>query len=296
MLKLRMLILVLLAAVAVPLMACSEDDKPQPPKADDKVKEKTPKAEDKVEGNWGTIKGRVVFAGDKIPERLALNVTVNQKECLKNGPILSEAYVINKKNKGVRWAVVWLIASKDPKEKLEIHPSLKELKDKEVVVDQPCCAFEPRVVVVREGQTLVIKNSAEIPHNFKMDSPSGKNPSINPTIPPGSKFQLPDPDNKDAKGLVAEPNALPVRCTQHPWMECHVRVYNHPYFAVTDEDGNFEIKNAPARACRLVVWQESKGWVVGEKDPDKFGIEITIKKGETTDLGKVELKPDEKKD
>ena len=34
-------------------------------------------------------------------------------------------------------------------------------------------------------------------------------------------------------------------------------VLDSPYFAVTDEKGNFEIKNAPAGTQKVVVWQEA---------------------------------------
>jgi len=70
-------------------------------------------------------------------------------------------------------------------------------------------------------------------------------------------------------------------------------VIAHPYFAVTDKDGNFEIKNVPAGKLRLMVWHEEPGW--GVKEAGKSGKEgkgITIEDGKTLDLGKIELKAD----
>src|SRR5215471_16836708 len=58
--------------------------------------------------SWGTIKGQIVYEGDSIPERKALNVTKDQEHCLGKGPILNEDWVVNKENKGVRWTFVWL--------------------------------------------------------------------------------------------------------------------------------------------------------------------------------------------
>jgi hypothetical protein len=63
-------------------------------------------------------------------------------------------------------------------------------------------------------------------------------------------------------------------------MKMHIRVFDHPYFAVTDEQGNFEIRNAPAGEYRLVVWHETNGWVVG----DKRGMPIRIEPGKTTEF------------
>jgi hypothetical protein len=137
--------------------------------------------------------------------------------------------------------------------------------------------------MMREGQTLVFKNSAAIPHNTKIDGELSDNPSLNQSIPPGKHL--------DVTGFKAtKASAIPLSCTAHGWMSGYIRVYNHPYFAVTDADGKFEIKDAPAGKFRLVVWQEKVGWVVGDKAPSKNGKPIEIKAGEPTDLGNIELK------
>ena len=65
----------------------------------------------------------------------------------------------------------------------------------------------------------------------------------------------------------------------------------HPYFAVTGADGTFVLENAPAGHFRLVVWYSETGWVVGDKEPDKFGRRVGIKPEETTDLGAIKVMP-----
>lgn len=245
-------------------------------------------ADNKSDGAWGTVKGQVVLAGDKVPQPAPLKVNKDEKDCLKNGPITSQELVVNPQNKGVRWAMVWLVpddgkGKADLKGKMPVHPSLKEPKQKEVVIDQPCCMFEPRIVMLREGQTLVIKNSAAIPHNAKIDGELSGNPSLNQSIPPGKQL--------DVTGFhPTTASAIPLACTSHGWMSGYLRVFNHPYFAVTDADGKFEIKDAPAGKFHLIVWQEKVGWVAGDTEPSKNGKLIEIKPGETTDLGKIELK------
>ncbi len=85
---------------------------------------------------------------------------------------------------------------------------------------------------------------------------------------------------------------MPIQCTIHKWMNCWVRVFDHPYFAVTNEKGEFVIKDAPAGKFRLVVWQESVGWVVNENGKSgKLGIPIEIQADKTTDLGALKLTP-----
>lgn len=227
--------------------------------------------------DWGTLKGRVVWAGGDSPATEKVKVDKDQDHCLSKGDIPSEKYVVNLKNKGVRWVFVWLSDAKDAKAKLPVHPSLVEPSQKEVVVDQPCCRFEPHVVGMREGQTLVAKNSSPIPHNVNLVS-VGKNPSKNEIVPPGRAVKV--------EGWVAATAPTLVKCDIHPWMMGYVRVFNHPYFAITDEDGNFEIKNAPAGNWNLVVWQEEAGWVTG----DRKGIPVTIAAGENKPLS-IDLKP-----
>jgi hypothetical protein len=237
-----------------------------------------------AEEGWGTIKGQVVWAGD-VPAPKNKDVTADQKHCLGKGPIPDEEFVINKDNKGVRWVFVWLMpvppaAGGAKPEPLPIHPALKEIKEKEAVLDQPCCKFEPHALALRQGQTLVIKNSAPVNHNSNLQGGS-TNPSFNPLIPAGGEFVV--------KDLVASTSVIPVSCNIHPWMSAKIRVFDHPYFAITDADGKFDIKDAPAGDFRLIIWHEGVGWV--SKSPKLGGDPVTIKKDGVTDLGKMEMKP-----
>src|SRR2546421_472492 len=77
---------------------------------------------------WGTVKGKVVFAGGAAPAPEKANIDKDQAHCLSKGPIYKNDLVVNKKNDGVRWVLVWLT---DPKSASNakfvppIHPSLK---------------------------------------------------------------------------------------------------------------------------------------------------------------------------
>ena len=231
---------------------------------------------------WGNIKGQVVWGGGAVPQRDKLDVNKDQEECLKKGPLYSEKYVVNPKNKGVRWVLVWLTDADSPTKAVPIHPDLKAIKDKVVVVDQPCCMFEPHVLGIREGQVLEFKNSAKIAHNVKVDG-GAKGPNINPILPPGGSVKVEE--------VEARKFPIPVSCSIHPWMKGYVGVFKGPYFAVTDENGHFEIKHAPAGKFRLMAWQEEQGWVAGDGGkPSGKGQLIEIKAGDTADV-KLEMKP-----
>jgi hypothetical protein len=233
------------------------------------------------EKNWGTLKGRIVFSGDKLPVPEELKVDKDPMHCLAKGKLLSEEWVVNKDSKGLRWVLVWLAPEPNAageKKPLAIHPSLKEIKEKEVVIDQPCCAFVPHVLAMREGQDLVAKNSAPISHNFHIVTDPRVNQEQNILIAAGGSHAF--------KGLRPQRLPIKVKCDIHGWMSGHVGVFAHPYFAVTDADGNFEIKLIPAGACRMVLFKD--GWYGGSEA--NAGRRVTVQGGGTTDLGKFEWK------
>jgi hypothetical protein len=230
-----------------------------------------------AEGEWGTVKGQITIAG-KAPEPAKLDVNKDQDHCLEKGPIVSEEFVVGKDG-GVKNVFVWLIDANDPKAKLPIHPDLKDLKVKAVEMDQPCCKFVPHCVALREGQVLIGKNSSPISHNMNWQGGTD-NPGDNKIVPAKGQIEI--------KDLVASPRPIAVACNIHPWMKAWVRVFDHPYFAVTDEAGRFELKNAPAGKYNVVIWHEGVGWVNG----GKTGQTIEIPAGGTVEV-KEQVKPAE---
>jgi plastocyanin len=237
------------------------------------------RAEDKPE--WVTVKGQVVLPADKkIPVPAALNVNQDKAHCLNKGPILDESVIVNAKNRGIRNVVVYLrpddVTGKAEFPKDKIHPDDAKRKPAEVVIDQPCCMFVNRVTCARVGDTVVVKNPSPAAHNFFWDTT--KCGTYNPNIAANTDWKMPAP-------LQKEPGPIPYKCTIHPWMSGTVRVFDHPYYAVTDADGRFEIKNAPAGKFRIVYWHENVG-VRGGKD-GRFGEVIQLN-GPT-----LEIKPTE---
>lgn len=201
---------------------------------------------------WVTVKGQVVLPKEKIPAAAAgeENIPAAQKaECKVNGKLPKNILIVNPKNDGVKNVVVWLRPDdKDRKVTLkpdQINPALAKAPAKNHVIDQPCCQFEPRVLAVRVGDTLEVKNSAAINHNIKYD---GTN-AFNVNLPPGMSHKMDQPFDATSVPTVFS-------CSIHPWMAGRIRTYDHPYFTLTDADGNFEIKDAPAGTFRVVYWHE----------------------------------------
>jgi hypothetical protein len=232
---------------------------------------------------FGDMKGQVIWTG-AVPARAPLKVDKDQDACLAHGPLLSENLVVDPKSKGVRWVMVWLVkpdattVTQGP----PVNPALRAIapKDRRVTIDQPNCQFEPHVLGIRTGQELVVKNSAKVPHNTNIIG-GASNPNINNIIPPGK--------SEIVKGFKASAAPISVACTIHGWMKGYVFVFNHPYFAVTDADGNFEIKGIPAGTWHYIVWQEEKGW---DATPGgKKGTPVKIEASGAADVGKIEMKP-----
>ena len=121
-----------------------------------------------------------------------------------------------------------------------------------VILDQKGCQYHPHVIGVMVGQPILVKNSDNFLHN--VHALSIDNPAFN--------FGQP---TKDAKGRevkdlkVAE--RFKVKCDVHPWMGAHVAVFEHPYFAVSKEDGTFKIpaEKLPDGEYTLVAWHEKLG-------------------------------------
>jgi len=117
-----------------------------------------------------------------------------------------------------------------------------------VVIDQRKMAFIPHVAVVQQGTTVDFLNSDPVGHNVYWPSISG-NKALKGNLgtwPKGEKKPFTFKDLGVASLL----------CNVHPEMSGYVVVVPTPYFAVTDKDGNFEIKNVPAGKYTLKTWSE----------------------------------------
>ncbi|MCI0683620.1 MAG: hypothetical protein L0Y71_16060 [Gemmataceae bacterium] len=229
---------------------------------------------------WGTIQGRIVWGGKEIKPRSPIVVKKDHNDyayCMKNGAFLEETWIIDPKTRGLKNAFVWL-APMEKDGKLTIHPEATTFApgDENVVIDQPICMFVPHALALREGQSLVVKNSAKVLHNFKWSGHPDINPGGNSTIGAGQQQVL---------KIKADQFPIGVECGIHPWMKGWIRCFDHPYFDVTPVDGSFTIKDAPVGPHRLIVWHGEGGGLGGRKW--KEGRVITVQSG-ANDLGAIE--------
>jgi hypothetical protein len=102
-------------------------------------------------------------------------------------------------------------------------------------LDQKGALYTPQIVAIQTGQKLLVKNSAPAVHNVH----------TKPTANPESN-QVRMPGGADLPSSFDKPEMfLKFQCDVHSWMFAWVSVFDHPYFAVSGEDGKFTIKNVP---------------------------------------------------
>jgi hypothetical protein len=119
-----------------------------------------------------------------------------------------------------------------------------------VILDQSACVYHPRVLGARVGQILQVRNSDNLLHNVHGLSTRGNDFDISePKAGMIQPFKLKDEE------------ILRVKCDVHSWMTAYVGIVNHPYFAVSDAGGSFEITNVPAGTLMISAWQERYGWL-----------------------------------
>ena len=118
-----------------------------------------------------------------------------------------------------------------------------------VVLDQDKCRYTPRVLGVRVGQALQIRNSDPLLHNVRSNGVI--NQSFNKSTPiEGMKF-----DHVFATREVM----VPFKCDVHGWMSAYVGVLDHPYFGTTREDGKVVLANLPPGTYTIEAWHEQLG-------------------------------------
>jgi plastocyanin len=118
-----------------------------------------------------------------------------------------------------------------------------------VTIGQHGCVYGPRVVGVRVGQTLQISNDDDLMHNVHSLSARGNGFNVSePKAGMVQQFRL-----KDQEVM------LRVKCDIHRWMTAYVGIVSHPYFAVSNTAGTFEIDNVPPGNRTVQAWHERYG-------------------------------------
>ena len=229
---------------------------------------------------FATLAGKFVLDGTA-PPNPPLNVTKDVAVCAPGGVQVFDQIVVVGPGNGIKNVLLY-ISSKIPTDNPAwIHESYAAQRDAEVIFDQRNCVFLSRVGTMWSTQKLKILNSDPVGHNTNLAYKRGA--KAQNTLIPEHAFAYYEPG-------AASPQPFPVSCSIHPWMKANMMVCDHPYSAVTGDDGSFEIANVPAGVeLEFRVWQEKSGFL---QDVSVDGNNEKWSRGRF----KVTLNPDERRE
>lgn len=118
-----------------------------------------------------------------------------------------------------------------------------------VVIDQQTCRYVPRVVGIRVGQPLQVRNGDPLLHNVRSD------PEINQPFNQGQPVQ----GMAYTHTFTTREVMVPIKCDVHAWMRAYVGALEHPYFTVTAAEGTFTLPNLPPGTYTIAAWHEQLG-------------------------------------
>jgi len=188
----------------------------------------------------GSISGKVLYAGKK-PTPKPIDMS-EDPACVAahHGKAFDESLLVGPDH-SLANAFVYI--------KSGLEGKAFEVPSTPVVIDQRGCWFRPHLLGAQTNQVIQIVNSDPVTHNIH---PMAElNREWNHSQGPGD----PALSRKFTKAEVM----IPVKCNIHGWMHSYLGVLDHPYFAVTKEDGTFQIPDLPPGTYTVAVWQEKLG-------------------------------------
>jgi len=194
--------------------------------------------------NAGVIRGTVTYTGNKQPTKL--NVTKDAQVCTHGGEPDGSLQVADGKLKNAVVAIT------------DDIPRGKRWASNKAVVDNKECMFDPRVQIGRYQGEVETKNSDPVFHNANLARVDTSNKSA-----PGemiANVALPMQGQTQTKNLKKS-GIVGIKCNVHEWMQAWIYVSKHPYAAVTNADGTYEIDGVPPGEYNAMIWQEELGQV-----------------------------------
>jgi hypothetical protein len=201
-----------------------------------------------------SISGKIAYEGTvPAPEKVKLSADPKCAAMHKEG---LERTLIHVKDGGLADVLVYVKSGASGS-----YPAPTEA----VVLDQKGCDYTPHMTVLQAGQPLKIRNSDDTLHN------------IHPRPQTNAEFNVGQPrQGMESTKMLDKPEIMiPVGCDVHPWMRAYISVLSNPFYAVSKEDGTFEIKGLPAGEYEIEAYH-GKLKTLDQK--------ITVKDGEAATL------------
>jgi hypothetical protein len=226
-----------------------------------------------LSASWGDLQGQFIYNGTP-PTPKPLTITKDAEVCGVKEKLFDESLVVGPKGELAN-VVIYVRTTK-----VEVHPDYQKNAAAKIVLDNKGCRFEPHVLALLVTQPVTLKNSDTVPHNTNIQ-PIG-DAGTNPLIAAGG--------SNEYKFNRKQNIPVPVGCNIHPWMNAHVLPRDNPYFAVSDKDGKFTIKNLPVGELDFQVWHEKSGYLAtGSWTRGQFKLKIAAGTNELGDNGVVKV-------
>ena len=195
----------------------------------------------KPTGQEGSIAGTISYAGSE-PEKKPISMGADPVCASSNPDPHAEDIVVN----GDKLANVLVYIKEGKVGDKSFGGYSFTPASQPVTLDQHGCHYVPHVLGIQVNQQFNVVNSDPTAHNVNVDA--RQNEKFNQGQSPGAAPIV--------KQFKRAETVIPVKCNQHPWMRAYVGVLPHPFFAVSDASGKFEIKGVPAGTYTLVAWHE----------------------------------------
>lgn len=202
--------------------------------------------------SFAQISGKVTLEGTPpdMPEVKGI-ASVPQCAALHKDPVYDDTVVVG--DKGELANVIVFIKPAEG-QKLE-GPQ----KTESATLDQKGCMYSPHVLAVETNQPVMVKNSDPFLHNCH--SMAIDNPTFN-------FAQVVTGDKKLPPFTAVE--TFTIKCDVHPWMKAVVRVFDNPFFAVTNEDGKYTLDTKGLKDGTYTV----QAWHELYKDSEPQTVEV----------------------
>ena len=189
----------------------------------------------------GEVKGMVSLEGTA-PANEAIRMNADPV-CLKqaSGPQAAQTFIVGTDGKSLANVFVYV--------KDGLGNYVYDTPTTPAVLDQKGCRYTPHVFGVRVNQPVEIVNSDPTLHNIHAL------PKANQEFNNGQPIQ----GMKMTHTFTAKEVMVPFKCDVHGWMNAYVGVLDHPYFAVTGNDGTFSLASLPAGTYTIEAWHEKLG-------------------------------------
>ena len=191
----------------------------------------------------GEVKGTVALDG-VAPKNADIKMNADPV-CVKQtagSPQSQETFIVGKDGKSLANVFVYVKEGLSPDYSFDVPTESAK-------IDQQNCRYHPHVFGMRVGQKLEIVNSDPTLHNIHAV------PKANTEFNNGQPIQGMKMDHT----FTAKEVMVPFKCDVHGWMNAYVGVLDHPFFAVTDNEGKFDIKGLPPGTYTIEAWHEKGG-------------------------------------